>query len=220
MERFKHAMGFPMLAVAVWLLTLTVPHFGNAGVLWVGLFLVAVAIAAWVWGQFVQRGSPRGGLAMSIAALILAGGYFYALEVELNWRTPPVAEKSVGALRQGKDGIPWQPWSADAVEQARAEGRPVLVDFTADWCLTCQANKKTSLEIASVREKLKTLNAAAFLGDYTREDPAIAAELRRFNRAGVPLVLVYPKDAARPPIVLPPLLTPSIVREALDNAAQ
>jgi hypothetical protein len=63
----------------------------------------------------------------------------------------------------------------------------VLVDFTADWCLTCQANKKTSLEIPSVEKKLKEINAASFLGDYTREDPLIEEELKRYARAGVPL---------------------------------
>jgi thiol:disulfide interchange protein DsbD len=96
----------------------------------------------------------------------------------------------------------------------------VLVDFTADWCLTCQANKKTSLEIASVRQKLKEINAVALLGDYTREDPAITAELKRHERAGVPLVLVYPKAATEPPIVLPTVLTPGKVLEALEQAAR
>ncbi|MCX6902128.1 MAG: thioredoxin family protein [Verrucomicrobia bacterium] len=104
--------------------------------------------------------------------------------------------------------------------KARAEGRPVFVDFTANWCLTCQVNKKTSLEIASVRAKLKEMNAVPLLGDYTRKNPAITEELRRFERAGVPLVLVYPKDAGKPPIVLPTLLTPGIVLDALQTAAE
>ena len=92
-----------------------------------------------------------------------------------------------------------------------------MVDFTADWCVTCQANKKSSLEIASVRQKLKDLNAVALLGDYTREDPRIAEELKRYQRAGVPLVLVYPAGDAEP-IVLPSLLTPGIVLDALEKA--
>ncbi len=94
------------------------------------------------------------------------------------------------------------------------------VDFTADWCLNCQANKKTSIEIASVRARLKSLNAAPLLADFTRKNDAIAAELQKHDRAGVPLVLVYPKDATKPPIVLPELLTPSIVLEALDQAGK
>ena len=101
-----------------------------------------------------------------------------------------------------------------------AAGKPLLVDFTADWCLTCQVNKKTSIEIPSVREKIKALNAIALLADYTRTPDVITTELARFNRAGVPLVLVYPKDPAAPPQVLPEVLTPGIVLEALDRAAK
>jgi thiol:disulfide interchange protein DsbD len=116
------------------------------------------------------------------------------------------------------DGIAWQRWSPEAVAKAHSEGRPVIVDFTADWCLTCQVNKKTSIEIPSVRAKLKEINAVALLGDYTRFPDNITTELNRFNRAGVPLVLVYPKDPETQPIVLPEILTPGIVLDALDRA--
>ncbi len=220
MEKFKIAMGFPMLATALWLLTLTTRHFGNTGPLWVGLFLVAVAFAGWVWGEFVQRGTKRKGLAIVISLAVLAAGYSWGLESELHWRSPAKLASGNGTIINKPGDIEWQPWSAAGVENARAEGRPVLVDFTADWCVTCQANKLTSLEIPSVRAKLKEINAAAFLGDYTLEDAAITAELRRFDRAGVPLVLVYPKDAKQPPMVLPAILTPGIVLEALERAAR
>jgi len=220
MEKFKIAMGFPMLATALWLLTLTTPHFGKTGPLFVGLFLVAVAFAGWVWGEFVQRGTKRKGLAIVISLAVLAAGYSWGLESELHWRSPAKLASGNGTIINKPGDIEWQPWSAAGVEKAREEGRPVLVDFTADWCVTCQANKRTSLEIPSVRAKLKEINAVAFLGDYTLEDAAITAELRSFDRAGVPLVLVYPKDAKQPPMVLPALLTPGIVLEALEQAAR
>ena len=218
MEKFKVAMGFPMLATALWLLTLTVSHFGTGGPLWVGLFLVALALAVWVWGEFVQKGAKRKGLAMLASLLILGLGYGYGLEKELRWRSPAKLAARGGSLQQEPGGIEWQAWSSEAVAQARAQGRPVLVDFTADWCVTCQANKKSSLEIASVRAKLKEINAVALLGDYTLEDEKIAQELKRFDRAGVPLVLVYPKNPSEPPAVLPALLTPGIMLEALEKA--
>lgn len=222
MEKFKTAMGFPMLATAVWLLSQTSDHFGSRGPLWLGLFLVLLGVAAWVYGEFHQRGSKRRGLSAVIAALILGGSYTWALEHELNWRNPPADAPgtTAAANHQSPDGIAWEPWSTEAVARARAEGRPVLVDFTANWCLNCQLNKKTSLEIDSVRAKLKEINAVALLGDYTRKNPNITAELKRFERAGVPLVLVYPRDATKPPKILPTILTPEIVLSALTEAAQ
>ena len=216
MERFKIAMGFPMLATAVWLLNLTPTYYGKR-VWWLGLFLVLVALAAWIFGEFFQRGRSRKGIALIVALGVLAVGYAYALERELRWRDP-LAENHATALQENPDGIAWQRWSPEAVTRARAEGRPVFVDFTADWCVTCQVNKKTSIEIPAVRAKLKEINAVALLGDYTRFPENITSELKRYDRAGVPLVLVYPKNAAAPPIVLPEFLTPGLVLDALTQA--
>jgi thiol:disulfide interchange protein len=217
MEKFKIAMGFPMLATALWLLSLTDAHFGSSGPLWVGLFLVVLALAAWIWGQFFQRGGAYRAAALGVSVALVVVAYTYALERELNWRNP--APRTANGVHVKQGGIPWEAWSPQAVADARGAGRIVLVDFTADWCVTCQANKKSSLEIASVRQKLKDLNAVALLGDYTREDPRIAEELKRYQRAGVPLVLVYPSGKAAEPIVLPSLLTPGIVLDALEKAS-
>ena len=199
MEKFKVAMGFPMLATAFWLLWVSA-NDENA-FLWTGLFLVVLALAAWIWGQFVQRALHRKALAAALCVVLLALDYAFV-------------------LRGHARGIAWQPWSPQAVQEAQRAGHPALVDFTAKSCLTCQINKATSLDIDSTRAKLKQIGALVFLGDYTREDPAIGEELRRYDRSGVPLVLVYSKDAAKPPQVLPPILTPSIVLKALDQAAR
>ena len=94
-----------------------------------------------------------------------------------------------------------------------------MVDFTAKWCLTCIANKKTSLDIESVRTVLADKNIKAFRADYTRRPDNITKELRRRGRAGVPLVLVFPSDKAEQPEMLPELLTPDIVLTALRKAA-
>jgi thiol:disulfide interchange protein DsbD len=150
---------------------------------------------------------------------LLIGGYVYALEDQLHWRAPMVIADT-SSLPESPDGITWQRWSPQAVAQAQSEGRPVLVDFTADWCLTCQVNKKIAIETPSVRQKLKEINAVALIGDYTHFPDNITTELNRYNRAGVPLVLVYPKTADSQPIVLPEVLTPGIVLDALDRAAR
>jgi thiol:disulfide interchange protein len=219
MEHFKVAMGFPMLATAMWLFGLIPLYYGNRS-WWLAIFLVIVALEAWVYGKFFQRGAVRRGLALGVALVLLVGGYASVMEGRLHWRSPaPVEMAGTGSLKEGPDGVDWQPWSLAAVAKARAEGRPVLVDFTARWCLTCNTIVKPALESSRVRERLTELHAVPLLGDYTRFPDDITAELNRYGRAGVPLVLVYPKNAAEPPIVLPEALTPGIVLNALARAA-
>jgi thiol:disulfide interchange protein DsbD len=219
MERFKVAMGFPMLATAVWLFSLIPLHYGKRA-LWLGLFLVILSLAAWIYGEFFQRGRAQRGLGLTSALALLAGGFLYAVEGQLRWRSPVADTSLAGSLKESPDGIDWQRWSPAAVTQARAQGRPVFVDFTADWCLTCQANKRIAIDVPSVRAKLKDINAATLLGDYTRLPDDITTELNRYGRAGVPLVLVYSKNPNEPPQVLPEALTPGIVVAALDRAAK
>lgn len=208
MVRFKTAMGFPMLGTVIWLVWVSARE--DEDFLWLGLFLVVLAAAAWVWGEFVQRAVARRGLAAGIAVALVACGYVGILEGELQWRRP---------LGTAKAGINWQTWSEAAVEEARREGHPVLVDFTARSCLNCLRNKARAIEIPETRAQLKKINAVAFEADFTHEDPTIARELRKFDHAGVPLVLVYSKDLAKAPEELPSILTPSIVRQALIRAA-
>lgn len=216
MEKFKIAMGFPMLATVVWLFNIAASSYGK-NVLWLGVFLVLTAFAAWIFGEFVQRGRAHKMAAGLITLLVLGGAYAFALEKELDWRGP-MTGGGAGDRKESADGIDWQPWSPEAVAAARAAGKPVLVDFTADWCLTCQVNKQTSLEASAVREKIKALQAVALVGDYTHFPAAITGELRRYNRAGVPLVLVFPAKADAPAMVLPSILTPGAVLAALDQA--
>jgi thiol:disulfide interchange protein DsbD len=201
MEKFKVAMGFPMLATAVWLMWLSAN--GADEVLWLGLFLVILALAAWIWGEFVQRGGRGKGLAAVICVVLVAADFGVLIET-----------------KPAKQAIVWNVWSPQAVEDAQRAGHPVLVDFTAKSCLTCQVNKRTSLEISRTRAKLKEIGAVALIADFTRDDPAIAGELQQFNRGGVPLVLVYSRDPSKPPQTLPVILTPAIVVAALDRAAQ
>ncbi|HZT22593.1 MAG TPA: protein-disulfide reductase DsbD domain-containing protein [Verrucomicrobiae bacterium] len=218
MEQFKKAMGFPMLATAVWLFNLAYDDYGK-GVFWLGMFLVGVALAAWVFGEFVQRGRAGKSVAWAVVVILLAGDYVFALEKGLHWRTA-VPEMTTDSFSRTAGGIAWQPWSPQAVAAARAAGHPVLVDFTADWCVTCNVNRKIAIEVPSVENKLKELGVVTLVGDYTHFPDRITAELNRFHRAGVPLVLVYPKNPEAQPIVLPQLLTPGIVVEALDRAAR
>jgi len=216
MERFKIAMGFPMLAAAVWLFSLVSLHYGERA-WWLILFLVIVAVTAWVYGEFIQRNRSRPALAGAAIVLLLLAGYFFILEGHLRWREPAM-EAGAKSPDNPPGGIPWQPWSPQAVAQARSEHRPVVVDFTAKWCLTCNTIVKPALESSAVRKKIRELNAVALLGDYTAFPDSITEELNRFGRAGVPLVLVYPRDPNAAPMVLPEALTSGTILKALQQA--
>jgi thiol:disulfide interchange protein DsbD len=199
MNRFKVALGFPMLATVIWLYKISLNHLSKSQSLWFGFFLVTLALAAWVWGEFVQRSGTRRGLAAAISLiLVIASGSYAATRSEV---------------------LRWEPWSESAVEKARSAGRPVLVDFTADWCVTCQLNLH-SIDGQKSREKLADTRAVTLVADYTLKNEDIARELHRFGRDAVPLVVVFPKRPEAEPIVLPPVLTPQIVQDALDRAAQ
>ena len=215
MERFKVGMGFPMLLTAVWLLSLAEPFYGDR-TLWLAVFLVFVAVAAWVFGF---SSSLRGSLA---ALVILSAGYFLVLEGQLHWREPVKADATTTRkfIATPPKGYDWEPWSNEAVAKARASGHPVLVDFTANWCPTCNAVVKPVLQSESVRAKAKKVGAVALLADHSLYPPEISDELKRYDRAGVPLVLVFPRDPNLPAIVLPETPTPGMVIEALEQAGK
>ena len=218
MEKFKVAMGFPMLATAIWLFTVSIEYYGGR-VLWFGITLTVIAMAVWVFGEFFQRGIKRRGLALGIAGALALGGVVFGLEGQMQWRTPTdPSEANAGVVQDFPGGIRWHPWSPEAVAKAREEGQPVLVDFTAKWCATCIWNKKTSIDIESVSAVMADKNFKAFRADYTRRPDYITEELRDRGRAGVPLVLVFPADKTREPEMLPELLTADTVLNALNGA--
>jgi len=217
MDRFKVAMGFPMVAVAAWLCSVLAASYGDRA-WWMVMFLVFVAVAAWIYGEFVQRVRKHPLVAGLFAVGLLMIGYFYALENKLAWRQPITdTAGEPGGSKVAPRGLAWQPWSPEAVAEARAAGRPVVVDFTAKWCPTCNTIVKPTFENAAVQRKLKEINAVPLLADYTRFPENITAELKRFKRAAVPLVLVYPRNPEQPPMVFD-LITPNSILDALTRA--
>ena len=128
----------------------------------------------------------------------------------------PSSTVAGGFAHADAGGVQWQPWSSQKVAQSLAQGRPVLVDFTAAWCISCQANKKLVLERDVVKRTFQEQGVTLLRADWTRRDPAITAELANFGRNGVPLYLVY-HSAGELPLMLPELLTVDVVLAALAN---
>jgi len=115
------------------------------------------------------------------------------------------------------EGIKWQPYSDELLNQLLAEGKPVFIDFTASWCLSCQVNEKVAFSSEEVQKKFKELGIVALKADWTRRDPEITRTLSRFGRQSVPLYLLYSGKPGEKPKILPEVLTPGIVLDALES---
>jgi thiol:disulfide interchange protein/DsbC/DsbD-like thiol-disulfide interchange protein len=213
MERLKGLLAFPLYATALWLAWV----FGRqAGADALGLLLgagVLLALGLWLAGQgHSERMAGRRGvmhLTAGVVALLLAVG---AMVVAARMPAPTGGQAEAGSA--GPAGAPWSP---AAIEAALAEGRPVLVNFTADWCVTCKINERTALTSPGVAVAMERAGAVYLVGDWTRRDDAITAELQRHGRSGVPLYLLYAPGSAEPRI-LPQLLTQGVVIDALQQA--
>jgi thiol:disulfide interchange protein/DsbC/DsbD-like thiol-disulfide interchange protein len=188
MERAKQVLAFPMFGAAVWLAWVLTEQTGAAGVM--ALLSIAAALA---FVLFVSRWG-RAWLAAGLVAL--------ALTTALTWR--PL----LGVANES--AIAWETWSPARVEALRAEGRPVFVNFTAAWCVTCKVNEGGALASARVRRALDQAKVAMLQADWTNRDETIATTLAAHGRAGVPLYLFYPADGGAA-LVLPQILSEDLV---------
>jgi thiol:disulfide interchange protein len=210
MEAFKQFMGFLLMATVIYLVYV----FGaltSQEVIPMLLFVLLVAgVAAWIygkWGSPIHRAAVR--VVSILLALVLLGG---AITFGVTLTDPKLR-----GLADAREQNGWQPWTQAAVDQTLANGQPVFVDFTAAWCLSCKVNERVVLDTDAVKKAFADKKVALFRGDWTRADPAISQTLQKFNRDGVPLYLLYsPKDKDKPQ-VLPEVLTPGIVLDALKN---
>ncbi len=195
MERLRQFLAFPMYGAAAWLAWVLAQQAGPDGLAAVLAGAVLVALAAWAWGLGARPGRILAPLALAAALSLLP-----ALE------SAPAATPSAAASAES--------WSAARVAALQAEGRPVFVNFTAAWCITCKVNERVALETEGTRAAFAARNVAVLVGDWTRGDAAITALLRQHGRDGVPLYLLYPAGGGAP-LVLPQLLTEGALRAAL-----
>jgi len=200
MKTFQQVLAFPMFATAAWLLWVLSQQTDARTYAGALAGLVAVAFAAWLYGQW-RPGNWRLGLLSAglAAALALAIGPMLA---------PNAPVHSRAALRDDR------PWSEELVQELNAAGQPVFVNFTAAWCITCKVNEQLALSTDNTRQLFESHSVAYLVADWTRRDPAITQQLERHGRSGVPLYLLY-SPTAEQPLVLPQLLTEGIVEEAI-----
>ena len=208
METLRNLLAFPMYGAALWLAWVYGRQTADALALLFAAGLM-LALALWLYGRAqAAPGKGRAAVIGALLALIAAMG----LGV-LAGQAPVASAENVAASSR----LSSQPWSEQAVQAALAEGRPVLVNFTADWCVTCKVNEGAALSSARTAQALDQANAVYLVGDWTRRDDAITAELQRHGRSGVPLYLVYAPGRSEPRI-LPQLLTEGVVIDALKDA--
>ncbi|HEX6591125.1 MAG TPA: thioredoxin family protein [Moraxellaceae bacterium] len=200
MEGFRQFLAFPLLLTVVWLLWVYGEQTSPLAMAWLLGALVLLAFGIWLLRRAQGRRVPQ-----LIAGLALAAAIVLPLS-----QSAPVA--SVTTTTSSTES-----WSAEKLAALRAAKKPVLVNMTAAWCITCLANERSTLSTDAVKTALLRHGVSYLKGDWTRRDPAITQYLQSFGRNGVPLYVLYPAEGE--PQVLPQLLTPALVQEALASAA-
>ncbi|WP_395335776.1 thioredoxin family protein [Novosphingobium sp. BL-8H] len=224
MITLKHALAFPMLAAAAWLVWVLDSQTGSAGLPFILGCALLLALACWLYGLAQRRTmagkSARGltfaaasGLAVIVAAFALPGQALVTGPAPGRASAMPSAATNTPIM----DARPVR-WSPERVARETSAGRPVFVDFSAAWCLTCQVNEKAVLSKPAFKAAIARTNAAYMIADSTNYDAGIEKAMSDLGRTGLPLYLVYPAGGGDP-VILPQVLTSGLVVDALDAAA-
>ena len=203
MEILKQATAVPVFATVIWLAWVLAQAYGAALLAALLASLLLLAIAGWFLGRWPVRR-----WATVVASLIAAGVVVLSVWAPAKLAAVP---QSAAVAHAG-----WEPWSADAVSRDQAQGRPVFVDFTASWCLSCQVNERVVLQQPGVQKAFADAHVALLRADWTQHDDAITQTLTQLGRSGVPTYVLY-LPGAPSPRVLPEVLTPGIVIDALGS---
>lgn len=211
---FKHLMGFLMMGTVAWLVWVFGAQTDNAATFTLLLGLLVLAVGGWVFGRWATPARRRGVrlVATSVAACMLCLGGGSVVWTAQHYRD---AETPARTEKQAEEGM-WEVYDPLRVETLRSQGVPVFVDFTAKWCLICQANKIV-LHSAEVTNAFKEKGVVTMLADWTKRDPVITAQLEKLGRTGVPVYVLYSSDPTQPPQILPQTLSSGVVQDALDT---
>ncbi len=206
MDILRQAISVPIFATVIWLAWVLAQAYGAAVLAALLASFLLLAISGWFLGRW-----PAKRWAKAVAVLILAGAVSIAIFSQ-RLVVAPATTTSPGQTA----GSQWEPWSAEAVSRYQAQGRPVFVDFTASWCLSCQVNERVALSQPSVQQAFQAGNVALLRADWTRHDEAITQALASLDRSGVPAYALYTPGQSDPQL-LPEVLTPGIVTDALSK---
>ncbi len=206
MEVLKQATSVPIFATVIWMVWLFAQSAGVNALLGLLSAFLLLAVAAWILGRWPAR---RAASVTAVAVIAIAvAAPVYALRTFGSAPTASVAAKD--GPRQ------WEPFTPAIVAQYQKKGRPVFVDFTANWCLSCQVNERVVLNREDVEAKLHASDVALVRADWTRHDDEIAHALEALGRNGVPTYALYPGVEGAPPTLLPEVLTPGIMLDAIS----
>ena len=208
MDTMKQIFAFPMYASAAWLLWVLAQQTSSLGLGATLAGALLVAFAAWAYQK--SKGSSAAGRLTAIVTAAAAVLLAIALPVRLSG----VANAAPVAAAVSSAGEGWQPYDAARVAALEASGAPLLVNFTASWCLTCLVNERNAFADPAVQQIFHEKGVTLMKGDWTNRDPAITQALAHFGRAGVPLYVVYnSKPGSSAPVVLPQLLSAGVVAD-------
>jgi thiol:disulfide interchange protein len=205
MLRLKQFLAFPMYGAAAWLTWVLAQEAGPNGVVVLLAAMVALSLAAWLWG--VTRNLSNAGRGIGVAAaLMIVAAILYGLTTLSGTTAPPATAASAAA----------EGFTDAKLAALRASGQPVFVDATAAWCITCLVNEKAVLSRASVKDAFAQRHIAYLVADWTNRNAAITRLLGANGRSGVPLYLYYPPGADKP-IILPQILTEAGILAAIRS---
>jgi len=210
MEVLKQATAVPVFATVIWLAWVLAQAYGAAMLAALLVSLLLLAIAGWFLGRW-----PAKRWAAGIAAVLLLSVVGLSVFAPRTFVVPRFSADKVLTLRLAP-GSYWEPWSTDVVSRYQSQGRPVFVDFTASWCLSCQVNERVALRQPEVQKAFGDANVALLKADWTQHDEAIGDTLAKLGRSGVPAYALYVPGEASPRL-LPEVLTPSIVMGELEK---
>ena len=206
MEYLKQAVSIPIFLAVIWMVWVFAQVAGSNGVAALLGGMLLTAVAGWVLGRW-----PAKGLSTVAAVILLAAAIALPCFAAMAMPARTTTYKRIA------QGAAWQPFSPQRLAALRAQGKPVFVDFSAAWCLSCQVNERVVLDRPDVEDAFRKSGVVTLRADWTNHDDTITAALAQLGRSGVPTYALYSGGPQSAPTLLPEVLTTGIVMDALKN---